>query len=57
MTYTALWMNQHVMLTNNPDLFKKCGVYNPEISDHSMIYSEMTEKLKKYNQDSSPPTN
>lgn len=46
-----------VMLTNNPDLFKKCGVYNPEISDHSMIYSEMTEKLKKYNQDSSPPTN
>ena len=35
-----------VMLTNNPDLFKNCGVYNPEISDHSMIYWEMTEKVK-----------
>ena len=37
-----------VMLTNNPDLFKNCGVYNPEISDHSMIYGEMTEKVKKH---------
>ena len=46
-----------VMLTNNPDLFKNCGVYNPEISDHSTIYGEMTEKVKKtYNQDSCPPT-
>ena len=35
-----------MMLTNNPDLFKNCGVYNPEISDHSMIYGEMTEKVK-----------
>ena len=37
-----------VMLANNPDLFKNCGVYNPEISDHSMIYAEMTEKVKKH---------
>ena len=37
-----------VMLTNNPALFKNCGVYNPEISDHSMIYGEMTEKVKKH---------
>ena len=35
-----------VMLTNSPDLFKNCDVYNPEISDHSMIYWEMTEKVK-----------
>ena len=37
-----------VIFTNNPDLFKNCGVYNPEISDHSMIYGEMTEKVKKH---------
>ena len=37
-----------VMLTNNPDLFKNCGVYNPEISDHSMIYGEIKEKVKKH---------
>ena len=36
------------MLTNNPDLFKNCGVCNPEISDHSMIYGEMVEKVKKH---------
>ena len=23
-----------VILTNTPDLFKKCGTYEPEISDH-----------------------
>ena len=37
-----------VMLTNGPDLFKNCDVYNPKISDHSMIYGEMTEKVKKH---------
>ena len=31
-----------VMLTNSPDLFKNCDVYNPKIGDHSMIYGEMT---------------
>lgn len=36
-----------VMLTKNPELFKNRGVYNPEISDHSMIYGEMTQKGKK----------
>ena len=36
-----------IMLTNNPNLFKNCGVYNPEISDHSMIYGEMTGKVNK----------
>ena len=35
------------MLTNNPDLFKNCGEDNPDISDHSMVYGEMTEKVKK----------
>ena len=34
-----------VILTNNPELFKKCGIYNPEISDHSMIYGEMVERV------------
>ena len=37
-----------VMLTNSPDLFTNCDVYNPKIGDHSMIYGEMTEKVKKH---------
>ena len=34
-----------VILTKNPGLFKKCGVFNPEISDHHMIYGLMGEKV------------
>ena len=36
-----------VTFTNNPHRFKNCGIYIPEISDHSMIYGEMTEKVNK----------
>ena len=36
------------MRKNNPNLFKNCGVYNPEISDRSMIYGEMTGKVNKH---------
>ena len=36
------------MLTNDPALLKNCAVYNPEITDHSMIYGEITEKVKKH---------
>ena len=34
-----------VILTNNPDLFKKCGAYQPEMSDHHMVFGEMMEKV------------
>ena len=34
-----------VILTTNPELFKNCGVFKPEISDHHMIYSLMGEKV------------
>ena len=37
-----------VFLTNSPELFNRCGVYNPEISDHCVIYREMKEKVCKY---------
>lgn len=37
-----------VILTNTPELFKKCGTYEPEISDHRMIYGELTEKVRKH---------
>ena len=37
-----------LMLTNNADVFKNCGVYSSEISDHSMIYGEMKERVKKH---------
>ncbi|KAK3744231.1 hypothetical protein QZH41_004610 [Actinostola sp. cb2023] len=32
-----------VILTNKPHLFKDSGVYNPEISDHALVYGLMTE--------------
>ncbi|KAL9986821.1 hypothetical protein ACROYT_G001023 [Oculina patagonica] len=35
-----------VILTNQPELFGNCGVYNPEISDHALIYGFIKEKAK-----------
>jgi hypothetical protein len=32
-----------LILTNKPHLFKDSGVYNPEISDHALVYGLMTE--------------
>ena len=37
-----------VLLTNTPEMFTRCGVYNPEISDHYLIYGEMTDKVCKH---------
>ena len=37
-----------VILANNPDLFKKCGAYQPEMSDHHMVFEEMMEKVHKH---------
>ena len=37
-----------VLLTNTPELFKRCGVFNPDLSDHHMIYGEMIEKVRKH---------
>ena len=37
-----------VILTNKPELFKKCGTYDPAMSDHCMIYGEMSEKIQKH---------
>ena len=36
-----------VLLTNTPELFKRCGTFNPDLSDHHMIYGEMIEKVRK----------
>ena len=33
-----------VILTNKPELFRESGVYNPEVSDHCMIYGVLKEK-------------
>lgn len=38
-----------VILTNHPDLFKECGTYEPEISDHRLIHGELKEKVQKHN--------
>lgn len=35
-----------VILTNQPQLFGDCGVYNPEISDHALVYGFLNEKVK-----------
>ena len=33
-----------VILTNQPQVFREGGVYNPEISDHLMLYAALKEK-------------
>lgn len=35
-----------VILTNRPELFSSCGTYNPEMSDHALIYGFIKEKVK-----------
>ena len=37
-----------VLLTNSPEVFRKCGTYNPEISDHYLIYGIMSQKIRKH---------
>ena len=37
-----------VLLTNTPEMFNKCGVYQPLFSDHYLIYGEMVEKVCKH---------
>lgn len=34
-----------VILTNKPDHFRASGVFNPEISDHNLIYGVMKDKV------------
>ena len=35
-----------VILTNEPELFYDCGVYNPELSDHAIVLRFLREKVK-----------
>ena len=37
-----------VILTNNCQLFRTSGVFNPEISDHCLIYGLMKEKIQQH---------
>ena len=37
-----------VILTNAPKMFKNCGTYEPEISNHRMIYGELTDKVRRH---------
>ena len=37
-----------VLLTISPEVFRKCGTYNPEISDHYLIYGIMSQKIRKH---------
>ena len=37
-----------VILNNNPELFKKCGTHQPEMSDHHLVFGEMTETVHKH---------
>ena len=36
-----------VILTNTSELFRKCGVYDPAISDHSLVFGIMKENVCK----------
>ena len=33
-------------MTNRADIFKECGVYDPDISNHLMVYGILTERMK-----------
>ena len=35
-------------MTNQPDLFRKSGVYNPELSDHYLVYSFLWERIYRH---------
>ena len=35
-----------VILTNQPQLFTDCGVYQPELSDHGLVFGFLKEKVK-----------
>ena len=35
-----------VILTNRSGLFGDCGVYNPELSDHALVYGFIKERIK-----------
>ena len=37
-----------VILTNRPDHFRASGVFNPEISDHNLIYGVMKERVSQH---------
>ena len=39
-----------VILTNKPQLFKRSGVLNPEISDHYLTFALMESKIPKHRQ-------
>ena len=46
-THKSNWHEQtllDVILTNQPELFKEYDIFNPEISDHAMVYGLMNEK-------------
>ena len=35
-----------VILTNEPELFNDCGVYDPEVSDHALVFGFLREEVK-----------
>ena len=37
-----------VILTNKPELFIECDVFDPQIGDHTMVYGIMSEKAVHY---------
>ena len=34
------------LLTNHPKLFEDCGVYDPALSDHGLVYGFLNEMVK-----------
>ena len=35
-----------VILTNHPELFENCGVHDPALSDHGLVYGFLNETVK-----------
>ena len=37
-----------VILTNKPEVFRECNVYDPGISGHTMVYDVLKEKVVQF---------
>lgn len=37
-----------ILLPNKPEMFKRSGTYNSELSDHALIYGIIKEKVKHH---------
>ena len=37
-----------IIFTNKPAMFKRCGTFNPQISDHNLVCGILSESVNRY---------